>query len=214
MSIVESFDVEDILRRPQASVSEKEPKIEELLSKLRNLQQAKRVIEEELKEALSLTNTLQDEENALATEVAKLQGILNEKEETCRSLQYKCEDLEQESQRQSEVKQQKEELVQHYYCQIQETKLRHRKIRMKFENQLQQLIGQHKSLSTVFTTERLPTEVHSAEYTTEQLLKAEHQILEQVAHLQEEPGNTQNMDTCLDAETLMHGELFTHTLHN
>ncbi|XP_062869474.1 synaptonemal complex central element protein 1-like isoform X2 [Trichomycterus rosablanca] len=184
MSIVESFDVEDILRRPQASVSEKEPKIEELLSKLRNLQQAKRVIEEELKEALSLTNTLQDEENALATEVAKLQGILNEKEETCRSLQYKCEDLEQESQR------------------------------MKFENQLQQLIGQHKSLSTVFTTERLPTEVHSAEYTTEQLLKAEHQILEQVAHLQEEPGNTQNMDTCLDAETLMHGELFTHTLHN
>ncbi|KAK1805120.1 hypothetical protein P4O66_019472, partial [Electrophorus voltai] len=154
------------------TVSEKEPKIEDLLNKLRKLQQgtshksmlllnvslvAKEVLEEDIREAISLRSTLQDEEDVLAAEVLKLRGTLNEKEESCRCLQIKCEDLEQESQRQFELKQQKEELVQQYSYQIQETKLKHRKIRqsaiilrMKFENQLQQLMGQHKNLCTVF----------------------------------------------------------------
>ncbi|KAL7829615.1 hypothetical protein AOLI_G00305000 [Acnodon oligacanthus] len=181
-----SFKIEDVLSLPQTSSNEKEPKIEELLSKLKKLQQAKLVIEEEVKEALSFKSTLQGEEDALSIEVLKLERTLNEKEETCRSLQLKCEELEQESQRQFELKQQKEELVNQYSCQIQETKLRHRKIRMKFENQLQQLMRQHKNLYTIFTPERLPTEVQSAEYTRQQLLKTEQQKLEQVTHLQEE----------------------------
>ncbi|MCJ8746335.1 hypothetical protein PDJAM_G00140620, partial [Pangasius djambal] len=181
------------------------------LSKLRKLQQVKLVLEEEVKEALLLTSTLRSEDDALTAEVLKLQGILNEKEGTRRSLQFKCEDLEQESQKQFELKQQKEELVQQYSCQIQETKLRHRKIRMKFENQLQQLIGQHKNLCAMFTPERLPTEVQSAEYTTEQLLKAEQQKVEQVANLQEELSNAQSTNMHLDAVT--HGESFLHVSH-
>ncbi|KAB5530935.1 hypothetical protein PHYPO_G00135050 [Pangasianodon hypophthalmus] len=214
MSVVESsFNVEDVFRFPQAPVREKDLKIEELLSKLRKLQQVKLVLEEEVKEALLLTSTLRDEDDALTTEVLKLQGILNEKEETRRSLQFKCEDLEQESQKQSELKQQKEELVQQYSCQIQETKLRHRKIRMKFENQLQQLIGQHKNLCAMFTPERLPTEVQSAEYTTEQLLKAEKQKVEQVANLQKELSNAQSTNMHLDAVTQIHGESFLHVSH-
>ncbi|MCI4392094.1 hypothetical protein PGIGA_G00142030 [Pangasianodon gigas] len=190
------------------TVREKDLKIEELLSKLRKLQQVKLVLEEEVKEALLLTSTLRDEDDRLTAEVLKLQGILSEKEETRRSLQFKCEDLEQESQKESELKQQKEELVQQYSCQIQETKLRHRKIRMKFENQLQQLIGQHKNLCAMFTPERLPTEVQSAEYTTEQLLKAEKQKVEQVANLQEELSNAQSTNMHLDAITQIHGESF------
>ncbi|XP_072530565.1 synaptonemal complex central element protein 1-like [Salminus brasiliensis] len=140
---------------------------------------AKLVLEEEVKEACSLRNTLHDEEDALSIEVLKLQDTLNEKDEIGQSLQLKCEDLEQESQR------------------------------MKFENQLQQLMGQHKNLCNVFTPERLPLEVQSAEYTTQQLLKAENQMLEQVAHLQEELSKAQASDSA----TLMHDESFTHILH-
>ncbi|XP_037391462.1 synaptonemal complex central element protein 1 [Pygocentrus nattereri] len=131
-----SFKIEDVLRLPQTSSNEKEPKIEELLSKLKTLQQAKVVIEEEVKEALSFKNTLQDEEDALSIEVLKLERTLNEKEETRRSLQLKCEELEQEWQRQFELKQQKEELVNQYSCQIQETKLKHRKIRLQRDSPL------------------------------------------------------------------------------
>ncbi|XP_060713388.1 uncharacterized protein si:ch211-199g17.9 [Tachysurus vachellii] len=75
---------------------------------------------------------------------------------------------------------------------------------MKFENQLLQLIGQHKNLCTLFTPERLPTEVQSAEYTTEQLLKAEKQKLEQVANLQAELSNFQSTNMDLDAVTQTH----------
>lgn len=71
---------------------------------------------------------------------------------------------------------------------------------MKFENQLQQLMEQHKNLSTVFTPQRLPAEIQSAEYTTEQLLKAEQQKLEQLTKLLDGLSHTQNaemhMDTC------------------
>uniref|UniRef100_A0A3B1KDD4 Si:ch211-199g17.9 n=1 Tax=Astyanax mexicanus TaxID=7994 RepID=A0A3B1KDD4_ASTMX len=184
--------------------SDNEPKIEELLKKLKKLQQ-KLDLEEDVKEAYSLKNTLHDEEDA-SIEVLKLQEMLNEKN-TCRSLQLKCEDLEQESQ-QFELKQQKEELAGQYGCQIQETKLRHRKI-MKFENHLQQLMGQHKNLYTVFTPERLSTEIQSAEYATQQLLKAQ-QMLEQVAHLQEQLNKAQ----ATDSVKRMHDELFTKILHS
>ncbi|KAM9493989.1 synaptonemal complex central element protein 1 isoform 2-T2 [Clarias gariepinus] len=182
-------------------VGEKDLKVEELLSELRKLQQVKLLLEDELKEAALLRNTLRDEDNALTAEIVKLQGVLNEKEETHRSLQFKCEELEQESQKQVELKQQKEDLVQQYRCQIQETKLRYRKIRIKFENQLQQLIGQHKHLYSMFTPERLPNEVQSAEYTTEQLLKAENQKSEQLAKVQEELTNTQSTNMHSNAVT-------------
>ncbi|XP_047663980.1 COP1-interactive protein 1 isoform X2 [Tachysurus fulvidraco] len=205
MSVVESsFNVEDVFRFLQTPAKETGMKIEEMLSNLKKLQQVKLVLDEEVKEALLLKNTLHDEDNALTAEVLNLQGILNEKEEKLRSLQLKCVDLEQESQKQCELKQQKEELVQQYSCQIQETNLRLRKIRMKFENQLLQLIGQHKNLCTLFTPERLPTEVQSAEYTTEQLLKAEQQKLEQVANLQAELSNFQSTNMDLDAVTQTH----------
>ncbi|XP_053531402.1 synaptonemal complex central element protein 1 isoform X2 [Ictalurus punctatus] len=172
MSVVESsFNVEDVFRFPQAPGREKDLKIEELLSKLRKLQQVKLVLEEEVKEALSLCSTLRDEDNALTAEILQLQGILSEKEETCRSLQFKLEDLEQESQK------------------------------MKFENQLQQLIGQHKNFCTLFTPERIPTEIQSAEYATEQLLKAEKQKVEQVENLQEELSNAQSTNMPQDAKT-------------
>uniref|UniRef100_A0A4W4EYI5 Uncharacterized protein n=1 Tax=Electrophorus electricus TaxID=8005 RepID=A0A4W4EYI5_ELEEL len=110
--------------------------------------------------------------------------------------------------RQFELKQQKEELVQQYSYQIQETKLKHRKIRMKFENQLQQLMGQHKNLCTVFAPERLPAEVQSSEYNTEQLLKAEHQKLQQLAHLQEQLSNFQDTEMPLVGEPLIYDESF------
>ncbi|KAI3358064.1 hypothetical protein L3Q82_003074 [Scortum barcoo] len=57
---------------------------------------------------------------------------------------------------------------------------------MKFENQLQQLIEQHRTLQAVFTPERLPDEVKSAENTKSQLLSAEQMKLVQLHRLDEE----------------------------
>uniref|UniRef100_A0A8C2WDR5 Uncharacterized protein n=1 Tax=Cyclopterus lumpus TaxID=8103 RepID=A0A8C2WDR5_CYCLU len=79
-----------------------------------------------------------------------------------------------------------EELLEQYRCEIQELKLKHRKQRMKFENQLHQLIEQHKNLHSVFTPEMLPDEIESAENITRQLLSAEQMKLAQLHRLYEE----------------------------
>ncbi|XP_056597058.1 synaptonemal complex central element protein 1 [Triplophysa dalaica] len=183
MSVIleSSFNFGDILKTPKISVRRAELKPEDLFIKLRTLQQAKKDLEYEVKETMLLRSAMKEEDDALTTEALQLEGTLNEKEELNRSLLLKCEDLQQETQRQLEQNHQKDELVKQFCCQIQETKLKHRNLRMKFENQLQQLMEQHKNLSTVFAPQRLPAEIQSAEYTTKQLLKAEQQKLEQLA---------------------------------
>uniref|UniRef100_A0A3B4XWQ0 Uncharacterized protein n=1 Tax=Seriola lalandi dorsalis TaxID=1841481 RepID=A0A3B4XWQ0_SERLL len=74
--------------------------------------------------------------------------------------------------RQLKQNEQSEELLEQYRCEIQEFKLKQRKQRMKFENQLHQLIEQHKNLHSMFTPERLPDEIERAENTKCQLLSA------------------------------------------
>ncbi|XP_067267844.1 synaptonemal complex central element protein 1-like isoform X2 [Chanodichthys erythropterus] len=172
MSVIleSSFNIEDIIKTPKSPVRRTEPKPTELLIKLRKLQQAKKSLAEEVKETMIFRCARKEEEDTLTAEALQLEGTLHEKEELNRSLQLKCEDIQLEAQR------------------------------MKFENQLQQLMEQHKNLSAVFTPQRLPAEIQSAEYTTEQLLKAEQQKLEQLTKLLDGLSHTQNaemhMGTC------------------
>ncbi|XP_064835155.1 synaptonemal complex central element protein 1 [Oncorhynchus masou masou] len=146
-----------------------EPKVEQLMNKLKRMQQGKRAIEEEVKEAQSLRDSLQEELDA----------------QSCMVLQFQCEEMEQDSTRQQQLNRKSEDLIEQYRCQIQETKLKHRKHRMKFENQLQQLIEQHKNLHSVFSPDRLPAEIESVENAKSQLLKAEQLKLSQLCHLEE-----------------------------
>ncbi|KAJ4928583.1 hypothetical protein JOQ06_016374 [Pogonophryne albipinna] len=138
-----------------------EPKVEQLMGKLRRLQQVQ-------------------------TEAYQLEGILKEKEELCRKLQFQSAESEQDSVRQLNQNKKSEELLEQYRCEIQEFKLKHRKQRMKFENQLLHLIEQHKNLHSVFSPERLPDEITSAENRRSQLLAAEQTKLAQLHRLQEE----------------------------
>ncbi|XP_043073743.1 synaptonemal complex central element protein 1 isoform X1 [Puntigrus tetrazona] len=188
------------LKKKKTIGSRSEPKPAELLLKLRKLQRAKMHFEDEVKEMILLRRSRNKEEDAVTAEALQLEAMLNQKEELSRSLQLKYEDLQLEAQMQLEQNHQKEEAVKQYCFHIQETKLKHRKIRMKFENQLQQLMEQHKNLSNIFTPQRLPAEIQSAEYTTEQLLKAEQQKLEQLTKLLDGLSHTQNaevhMETC------------------
>ncbi|XP_051527434.1 synaptonemal complex central element protein 1-like isoform X3 [Myxocyprinus asiaticus] len=163
-----SFNMEDILKIPKSQVRRTEPKPDELFIELRKLQQAKKDLEDELMETMLLRSTRMEEEDALNAEALHLEGLLNEKEEINRSLQLTCEDFKQKAQR------------------------------MKFQNQLLQLMEQHKSLSTVFTPQRLPAEIESAVYTTEQLLKAEQQKLEQLTKLLGRLSHTQTGEMQMD----------------
>ncbi|KAK9526850.1 hypothetical protein VZT92_015527 [Zoarces viviparus] len=146
----------------------------------------KRDLEEEIKEIISVSDLLQEELTTLRTEAYKLEGIHKEKEELRRKLQFQCEESEQDAVRHLKQNKKSEELLEQYRCEIQEYKLKQRKQRMKFENQLHQLIEQHKSLHSVFAPERLSDEIESAENTKRQLLSAEQMKLAQLHRLNEE----------------------------
>ncbi|XP_073319438.1 synaptonemal complex central element protein 1 [Pagrus major] len=147
---------------------------------------SKRVLEEEIKEIKSVSDSLQKELATLQNKAYQLEGIHKEKEELCRKLQFQCEESEQDSARLLQQNKKSEELLEQYRCEIQEFKLKHRKQRMKFENQLHQLIEQHKNLQSVFTPKRLPDEIGNAENIKSQLLSAEQMKLAQLHCLHEE----------------------------
>ncbi|XP_050922712.1 synaptonemal complex central element protein 1 isoform X2 [Lates calcarifer] len=174
MSKLTEFNVEDMINTTplKGGGDTQEPKVEQLMNKLRRLQQGKRVLEEEIKEIKSVSDSLQKELATLQTEAYQLEGIHKEKEELSRKLQFQCDESDQDFSRQLEQNKKSEELLEQYRCQIQEFKLKHRKLRMKFENQLYQLIEQHKNLHSIFTPERLPDEIENAENIKSQLLSA------------------------------------------
>uniref|UniRef100_A0AAY4BE28 Uncharacterized protein n=1 Tax=Denticeps clupeoides TaxID=299321 RepID=A0AAY4BE28_9TELE len=108
----------------------------------------------------------------------------------CRSLCREAPFQHVRLSRQRAQNQEKEELLELYRCQIEETKLRHRKARVKFGKELQQLMEQHKNLYSAFSPARLPGEVAAAENAAAELLKA---------------------GKCVHSHTLTHTHTHTHT---
>ncbi|XP_065804217.1 synaptonemal complex central element protein 1 isoform X1 [Labrus bergylta] len=149
-------------------------------------QKGKKLLEEEIKMTKSVRDSLQKQLATLQSEAYQLEGIHKEKEELCRKLQFQYDESEQDSARQLEHNKKSDELLEQHRCEIQGFKLKHRKQRMKFENQLQLLIEQHKNLHSVFTLERLPGEIESAEKTKSQLLSAEQMKLDRLHSLEEQ----------------------------
>ncbi|XP_014843972.1 PREDICTED: synaptonemal complex central element protein 1-like isoform X2 [Poecilia mexicana] len=147
-----------------------EPKIEQLMAKLRMLQQEKRQLEEEVRDAQSVHDNLQKELAEYASS----------------KLQLQCEDSEQDLNKQLKQNKTSEQLLERYRCEIEEVKLKHRKLRLRFENQLLQLIEQHKQLDYAFNPKRLPDELKKAEDIKRQLSSAEQVKLAQLHKLDEE----------------------------
>ncbi|XP_075873438.1 synaptonemal complex central element protein 1-like isoform X3 [Nelusetta ayraudi] len=145
-----------------------------------------RTLEFEIGEAESVGDSLQKEMEILQTEADKLERMQREKEELSRKLQFQCEESEEKSARHLRQNKKNDEQLEQYKCEIQEFKLKQRKQRIKFENQLHQLMEQHKILNSMFTLESLPDEIGSAENTACQLLSAEEVKLAQLAHLNKE----------------------------
>lgn len=88
--------------------------------------------------------------------------------------------------RQLQLNKTSENLSKQYNCEIEAFKLKHRKLRITFENQLYQLIDQEKDLQLFFIPEKLPAELESAGIRKDQLLTTDEQKLAQLSSLNEE----------------------------
>ncbi|XP_061617135.1 uncharacterized protein si:ch211-199g17.9 isoform X2 [Phyllopteryx taeniolatus] len=140
--------MEDFIK-VKAGGGTQDPKIEQLKSELARLQQGKTILEEEIMERKSVSACLQKELATLQTEAYRLERTRQEKEELSQKLQFQCEESKRESVSLAEQNRKSEELLAQHRCEIQELKLKRRKLRMKFENQLHQLIELHKQLHAI-----------------------------------------------------------------
>ncbi|XP_075995590.1 synaptonemal complex central element protein 1 [Genypterus blacodes] len=131
-----------------------------------------RVLDKEMKEAMSQNDALQKELEAFQNEELELESIRGEKEDLKRMLQLRYEEAEAEFSRQVQRNGNWRQLLEQHRCEMQELKLKLRKQKMNFENQLQQLTELHKNLYSVFTPEELPAEIRSAEIGIAQLSAA------------------------------------------
>nr|XP_054390141.1 synaptonemal complex central element protein 1-like isoform X4 [Pongo abelii] len=118
-----------------------EPQIEDLISRINELQQAKKKSSEELRETHTLWEALHRELDSLNGEKVHLEEVLSKKQEALRILQMHCQEKERKAQR------------------------------LDVKGQLEDLMGQHKDLWEFHMLEqRLAREIRALERSKEQLL--------------------------------------------
>ncbi|XP_005407760.1 PREDICTED: synaptonemal complex central element protein 1 isoform X2 [Chinchilla lanigera] len=162
-----------------------EPRIEVLINRINEVQQAKKKAIEELGEARNIWDALQKELDSLREEKVHLKEILNKKQETLKILQLHCQEKETEAQRKETLLQECKERITSLNLQIEEEKSKQRQLRLDFEEQLETLTEQHKDLWEFHRPEQLEREICALDSNKEQLLKEEKLVeekLEDVKH--------------------------------
>ncbi|XP_054546384.1 synaptonemal complex central element protein 1 isoform X2 [Talpa occidentalis] len=134
-----------------------EPRVEVLINRINEVQQAKKKASEELGEARTVWEALQKELDS----------------QTLRILRLHCQEKEGEAQRKHSVLQGCKARISALNSQIEEEKSKQRQLRLDFEEQLEDLMGQHKDLWEFHRPERLVGEIGALDSNKEQLLKEE-----------------------------------------
>ncbi|XP_026968952.1 synaptonemal complex central element protein 1 [Sagmatias obliquidens] len=162
-----------------------EPRIEVLINRINEVQQAKKKASEELGEARTVWETLQKELDSLSGEKVRLKEILSKKQETLRILRLHCQEKESEAQRKHTMLQECKERISALNSQMGQEKNKQRQLRLDFEEQLEDLMGQHKGLWEFHKPEQLALEIAALDSSKEKLLKEEKLVeakLEDVKH--------------------------------
>ncbi|XP_012791351.2 synaptonemal complex central element protein 1 [Sorex araneus] len=162
-----------------------EPRVEVLINRINEVQQAKKKASEELGEAQTVWETLQKELDSLSGEKIHLKEILNKKQETLRILRLHCKEKEGEAQRKHNMLEGCKERISALNSKIEEEKNKQRQLRLEFEEQLEDLMSKHKDLWEFHRPERLLQEISTLDNSKEQLLKEEKLVeakLEDVKH--------------------------------
>ncbi|XP_033493820.1 uncharacterized protein LOC117264107 isoform X2 [Epinephelus lanceolatus] len=178
MSEQAEFSIDDLINNIRLNGVEgmQEPEVEELVDKIRNMHEVQ-------------------------TEAERLEGILEEQEELARKVQIQRELSEQACFRQEQEDKKKVEEVEQIRCQIEEIKFKHRKLRMKFESQLEEVIVEHKNLYKVFSPKNLLDEIARAEVRKCQLSEVEQIKLTHLGNLQEKLEEMKKQPATAAAET-------------
>ncbi|XP_056876222.1 synaptonemal complex central element protein 1 [Takifugu flavidus] len=178
-------DLVSILRLNEDG-TDKAPKVEELMCTLRSLQKGESNLDIEISELTCTCDSLQEELHTLEIKVHQLEEIHKQKEELFKTIEFQCEETGQDCAKQMNLSKLHCDVLEQYKCEIQELHLKLQKQRVKLENQLLDLIEQHKFLESMFSLKNLPNEIKRAETTNNQLLSVEQAKIARLCQLNEE----------------------------
>ncbi|XP_043830880.1 synaptonemal complex central element protein 1-like [Dromiciops gliroides] len=147
------------------------PRIEEMTNIINELQKAHKIANEELRESQAEREVLKKELDELNMEKTHLEEILSMKQETLHILQQHYGEEESRVLRQQAMSQDCICRMTDLNSKIQEEKLRRRKQRVEFEQQLEELMEKHKALWELHTPERLSQEINNMAGSKDQLLE-------------------------------------------
>ncbi|KAG8129742.1 hypothetical protein E2320_016406, partial [Naja naja] len=160
-----------------------EPKIEDLVKRINKLQQAKKILNEEISETNKHSKTLQIELEKLNAEKSSLEEIWNEKKEIKKVMQMHSKETQAEMQREQKLNLDCKQQIEEITAKIQMEKLKQREQRFSFEQLLDELMEKHKNLWELYAREKPMADMKLSK---EQLLLEEKLIQEKLAHVQDE----------------------------
>ncbi|XP_007663249.2 synaptonemal complex central element protein 1-like [Ornithorhynchus anatinus] len=179
-----------------------EPRIEDLIIKIKDLQRVRKNANEELLKTRAHSEALQRELDELNAEKAHLEEILNQKQETLMMLRLQCEEKQAEAQRQQEVSQGCKQRIEELSSKIQEEKLKQRKQRMEFDQQLEEMMEKHKSLWEFHTSESLAREISNIEDSKKHLLNEEKVVQKKIEDIMKQLETLSQPGAAFDSEGL------------
>ncbi|XP_043830477.1 synaptonemal complex central element protein 1-like [Dromiciops gliroides] len=163
-----------------------EPRIEDMISRINELQQAKKIANKELCETQAHRQSLQKQLDELSLEETQLKEILSKKQETLRMLHLQCQEKETEALRKQAVSEGCKKRINELSSKIQEEKLKKRNQRMEFGQQLEEMVEKHKTLWEFHKVDKLSQEMSNINNNKEQLLMEERLTLKKLESIQKQ----------------------------
>ncbi|XP_036596588.1 synaptonemal complex central element protein 1-like [Trichosurus vulpecula] len=163
-----------------------QPRTEDIMSKINELQQAKKIANKELCDSQARRQSLQKELDEVSLEETRLKEILSEKQETLKILHLHCQEKETEAVRQQAVCEGYKKRIRELNSKIQEEKLKKRNQRMEFGEQLEEMMEKNKTLWEFHKADKLSQEISNINNSKEQLLMEERLTQEKLDSVQKQ----------------------------
>ncbi|XP_060678403.1 synaptonemal complex central element protein 1-like isoform X2 [Hemiscyllium ocellatum] len=191
-----------------------EPQIGDLVKRIKALIEEKRVNNEELKKLQARRGEMEKELDELNQEIFHLEGDFNTKEANLKRLHFQYDQSKAQTERQLDVSRESKQRIEALTAQIEEEKLKRKKERNTFEQQLEELISKHKWMAEFYTPARLELEMRNIENSEQQLLSEERTMLEKLGTLDKELDSLRQRGAASDEAVFLHSKeaKFTHQL--
>ncbi|XP_040180164.1 synaptonemal complex central element protein 1-like [Rana temporaria] len=169
----------------EAEAKNMDPKVEDLLTKINIAFKALEEMQKELQDLVKYGENAEEELQGVRAERQNLQEELEKKQESVQVLKLRYDSYLEKEKRQRERSEDYKMRINNLKTQIQEEKLKQRKQRMRFEDQLENLMTKHRNLAEFYNPKRLEEEISRLEKQKNELIQEYREKLPKLKEIKE-----------------------------